>query len=45
MQINSVVLETNAVDTEVQNIFNQFRLLSNMQFMENVRSRVTATPY
>ena len=37
-QVNSMVLEVNAVDTDVQNAFNHFRSLSNTQFVENVRT-------
>eukprot|EP00976_Prorocentrum_cordatum_P055942 1128774-Prorocentrum_minimum.AAC.2 len=34
-QIDTTVLEVNALNTDVQNAFNKFRALSNVQFMEN----------
>lgn len=35
-QVDSLVFETEAMDVKVHNVFNQFLMLSNVQFIENV---------
>ena len=43
-QVNTLIGEARATDTRVNNVFNDFLMLSNIQFVESVSCPVPCTP-